>query len=56
MIFFDSGAMDKPCTWRWRLCLVLAIALSGCAGLSGGVAYDPFRCDRNGEESQRRSC
>jgi hypothetical protein len=48
--------MNKPFTWQWRLCLLLAIALAGCAGSSGGVKYDPFRCDRNGDDSQRRAC
>ena len=56
MIFFESDGMDKIFIRRWPLCLLLALALSGCAGTSGGVAYDPFRCDRNGDESQRRSC
>jgi len=40
--------------------LLIAVVLSGCAnprGTSGGTAgYDPMRCDRNGDESQRRAC
>ena len=36
--------------------LLLALALGACAGASGSARYDPFRCDRNGDESQRRSC
>jgi len=38
------------------LCLLLALVLAGCAGTSGGSVYDPTRCDRNGDESQRRAC
>jgi len=37
-------------------CLLLALALSSCAGTSGSSPYDPQRCDRNGDESQRRAC
>jgi hypothetical protein len=49
-------AMVEIFTRRWPLYLLLAIALGGCAGTSGGERYDPLRCDRNGDESQRRSC
>jgi hypothetical protein len=49
--------MIKIFTLRWPLPVLLAIALSGCAGTSGGGAgYDPLRCDRSGDESQRRAC
>jgi len=42
---------------RRILCLVLALVLGACAGTSGGaITYDPNRCDRNGDESQRRAC
>jgi hypothetical protein len=42
---------------QWPLYLAVTIALSGCAGAPGGSpAYDALRCDRNGEESQRRAC
>ena len=42
---------------QWPLYVLLAIVLSGCAGTSGGdPVYDPQRCDRNGDESQRRAC
>jgi|KBSMisStaDraftv2_1062788.scaffolds.fasta_scaffold38432_2 hypothetical protein len=47
--------MDKIFARRWPLYFLLAITLSACAGTSG-VAYDPYRCDRNGDENQRRSC
>jgi hypothetical protein len=56
VIFIKRGVMNRIFTRRWPLCLLLTLALSGCAGSSGGVAYDPLRCDRNGDESQRRSC
>jgi len=40
---------------RLSLCLLIALMLGGCAaGGSGG--YSPDRCDRNGDELQRRSC
>jgi hypothetical protein len=41
------------------LCLLAAVLLlSACAGGPGGasVPYDPNRCDRSGDESQRRAC
>jgi len=42
---------------RWTLCLLLALVLGGCAGTStGSSTYDPNRCDRSGDESQRRAC
>jgi hypothetical protein len=56
MIFVKSEAMNEILTRRWLFCLLAAVALSGCAGTSGGERYDPLRCDRNGDESQRRSC
>ena len=52
-----SHTMTKLADLRWPLHLLLAIALSACAGTSGDSAgYDPLRCDRNGDESQRRAC
>jgi hypothetical protein len=41
---------------RWPLFFLLAITLAGCSATADGPKYDPFRCDRNGDESQRRSC
>ena len=42
---------------HWSFCLLIALALSGCAGTSGGPAgYDPRACDRNGDELQRKAC
>jgi len=41
---------------RRILCLLIALVLVGCAGTSGGSTFDPTRCDRNGDESQRRAC
>jgi len=42
---------------RTLLCLLIALVLGACAGTSGGsIKYDPNRCDRNGDESQRRAC
>jgi hypothetical protein len=39
------------------LCLLIVLVLAGCAGTSGGsIVYDPNRCDRSGDESQRRAC
>lgn len=38
-------------------CLLVALLLTACAGNPGVYApYDPNRCDRNGDESQRRAC
>jgi hypothetical protein len=38
--------------------LAAVLLLSACAGGPGGtpVPYDPNRCDRSGDESQRRAC
>jgi len=40
------------------VCLLAAVLLlSACAGTGGtSVPYDPNRCDRSGDESQRRAC
>ena len=53
----STGPTLLPGPHRFIAYLLLALALGGCAGSSGsGARYDPFRCDRNGDESQRRSC
>jgi len=42
---------------RRTLYLLIVLVLAGCAGTSGGsIVYDPNRCDRSGDESQRRAC
>jgi hypothetical protein len=42
---------------RRTLSLLLAVLLlSACAGGGSYVPYDPNRCDRNGDEHQRRAC
>jgi|KBSMisStandDraft_5_1062788.scaffolds.fasta_scaffold43804_2 hypothetical protein len=51
-----SRASIPPGPCRLVVPLLLALALGACAGASGSARYDPFRCDRNGDESQRRSC
>ena len=38
---------------RLTLCLLAVLALSGCV-TSGDSSY--YRCDRNGDEHQRRAC
>jgi len=39
---------------RLALCLLAALVLSGCI-TSGGGSASP-RCDRNGDEHERRAC
>ena len=51
-----SRASFPPGPCRFVVPLLMALVVGGCAGTSGGAHYDPFRCDRNGDESQRRSC
>jgi hypothetical protein len=41
---------------RLSLCLLIALVLSGCVTSGGEATFDPNRCDRNGDESQRRAC
>jgi len=43
---------------RLSLCLLIALMLGGCAagGSGNSIGYSPDRCDRNGDELQRRSC
>jgi hypothetical protein len=37
--------------------LLIAVVLTACATSTGvPTTYDPNRCDRSGDESQRRSC
>jgi hypothetical protein len=50
------SASARSLARRWPLFFLLAITLAGCSATSDGPKYDPFRCDRNGDESQRRSC
>jgi hypothetical protein len=42
---------------RRTLCLLAAVVLlSACATGGVYVPYDPNRCDRSGDEHQRRAC
>ena len=41
---------------RRTLCLLVVLVLGGCAGTVNYVQVDPYRCDRNGDEAQRRAC
>jgi len=42
---------------RRILSLLVALVLTACAATPGvAVTYDPNRCDRSGDEAQRRSC
>ena len=42
---------------RWPFYMLLAVALTACASASGGSAtYNPYRCDRTGDEWQRKAC
>lgn len=41
---------------RLSLCLLIVLLLGGCITSGGESTYSPNRCDRNGDESQRRAC
>ena len=40
----------------WLLIALVAASLAGCAGGAGVSIGGPPRCDRTGDEDQRRAC
>jgi hypothetical protein len=41
---------------RLSICLLIVLVLGGCVTSGGSSTYSPYRCDRNGDEAQRRAC